>query len=326
MREFLKRVFFPDCAEKPRTSGRGDQAQSGKIVFGCAFVLIFFLLVVKIQGSQSSFISSIQFDIPHKQEWEIAPLGKNSQEAVNTILGQKFTYFAKGARCLAFLSEDDQYVIKFFKFRYYQPHWTVRYFPSIFPFDYFKKKKEHKVSLSTVLTGHKNAYEKDPAGTGVVFVHLNPKSCGLPHLLVEDKDGSAYTIDLNQTRFVLQRRGCELSDLLDQLLRNNEIDQATKALSQVIALYISQFRRGLYDLGRGLVRNNGFADGAPIHFDVGKLTIDERALDPAFQQQILKELVKNVENWLKKTHPEYCEVMIQALYEKIDATYESQSA
>src|SRR5690349_9141102 len=37
-------------------------------------------------------------------------------DEILSILGQKFKYFARGAQCYAFLSEDEKYILKLFRF------------------------------------------------------------------------------------------------------------------------------------------------------------------------------------------------------------------
>lgn len=251
-------------------------------------------------------IASIQFTLPNNPAWDIRPLTEAQQEKINDILLQRFTYLGKGARSFAFLSEDGQYVLKFFKYRYHTPHWAVRFLPSFFPFTSYKERKMKKVSLDTVLTGYKIAYDHDPEGTGLIHIHLNPRNTHpYPTITITDKQIIPHSINLDHTRFVLQRKVQEFTDVLDTLLKTGNVSLAKQRILQVFDLYLAHYQKGLYDLGLGILRNNGFIDDQPIHFDVGKMTLDSKICDPHCQYKRLMEMTKTIDRWLLKNHPRY---------------------
>jgi hypothetical protein len=267
---------------------------------------------------------TIQFDFPYHEEWEIDPLTKKDQEHLNTIiLSQKFTYLGKGARLVAFLSEDGLYVLKFFKYRYHKPHWAVRFLPSIFPFENYRKRKLTKVSLETVINGYKVAYDYDRQGTGLLYIHLNPSpssSHQLPDVTLLDKQGHQHIIHLDHTRFVIQLKVQELAEVLHKLLKNQEVALVAKRLCQVFDLYAKHYQKGLYDLGVGIIRNNGFIDDEPIHFDVGKMTFNKKICQPQFQKERMAILVHKVDLWLLKNYPLYRDEIMLALEKHVLGT------
>lgn len=286
----------------------------GIILSLLALSSIFFVL--KKDKNEESIQKIIQFDFPHHQEWETPSLTPIQEEQLNRILSQKFTFLGKGARILSFLSEDGLYVLKFFKYRYHYPHWAVRYLPSIFPFEGYRQRKMQKVSLSTVLNGYNVAYEHDPQNTGLVYIHLNLTSNQLPHVRLIDKKGDQTLVDLNQTRFVIQLKVHELMDLLNILLKENKIDLAKRRICQVFDLYHLHYQNGLYDLGVGILANNGFIDEKPIHFDVSKMTFDERIYDPELQKERMMIMKKKISIWLHKNYPSYHDEIMQAINNK----------
>ncbi len=266
-------------------------------------------------------VSSIQFEIPSREEWETKLLTSQEQVQLQNILQMKFTYLSKGARSYAFISENGEYVLKFFKFRYLTPHWTVRYLPAIPPFEYFRQKKINKVSLDTVLSGYSIAYNYDPDNTGLIYIHLNHTNDAYPSITVLDKEGRSHIVDLDHTRFIVQKRAQELSDILETHLREGNIIQAKQILLQTIDLYVSHYNKGIYDLGTGLIRNNGFIGKQPIHFDVGKMTLDERIQDPEFQYHVMVKMVKNADKWFISNYPQYRQEMWKALQNKLFEIY-----
>lgn len=299
------------------------------ILIGIA--LIFILSATAFVSKQKAYkatdgfsASSIQFDIPFNSKWETNPLSQNQQKELEQILQYKFSYLAKGARSYAFISDDGKYVLKFFKYRYHIPHWTVRYLPSIPPFNYLIKKKANKVSLDTVLSGYKNAYEHDPEGTGMLYIHLNPKEKKLPKITVIDKVKQPHIINLNHTRFVLQRKAKEFSEILDELLKENNITLAKRRINKVIDLYLSHYRKGLYDLGTGIIRNNGFIGDDPIHFDVGKLTFNEEIRNSELQQKAFALLLENANEWFVKNYPRHRQEIMQDIENKLNQVFEKE--
>ncbi len=262
----------------------------------------------------------IQFEFPYHAEWE-THLSKEQKDQINQILTQRFTYLGKGARAFSFLSQDGQYVLKFFKYRYHTPHWAVRILPAIFPFEPYRQRKMQKVSLDTVLNGYKIAFDHDPIGTGLLYVHLNPTIQQHPIAIVTDKQGKEHLVDLDNTRFVLQKKVRELTDLLNELMRNQDIGQAKYRINQVFDLYLFHYNHGLHDLGMGILRNNGFIEDEPIHFDVGKMTLDSRISDSRFHREKMIKMAKKVKQWFGKNYPEHQKEITHSLEEKLLQIY-----
>lgn len=273
----------------------------------CLFLAIFYFAERKVYKANDGFSpNAIQFTLDHNPSWEIPPLNDLEKSKLEAVLSQSYTYLGKGARSYAFLSEDKQNVLKFFKYRYHVPHWTVRWFPSIPPFEYFRQKKIHKVSLDTVLNGYQIAYEIDKEGSGLLYLHLNETTGLHPTLYLTDKQGKPYQIDLDATRFIVQKRVWEAEEIIDSLFREGEIFLAKKRLRALFSLYRSHYQKGVTDLGVGILHNNGFDEkGKPIHFDVGKMVKDEMIRDPEVQFARLNLLAERVIEWIKKRYPVY---------------------
>jgi len=58
-------------------------------------------------------------------------LSDQEHQELAQILNQKFSYIGKGAQCYAFVSDDQLYVLKFFKFKHLKPNLLVDLIPSI---------------------------------------------------------------------------------------------------------------------------------------------------------------------------------------------------
>ncbi len=259
----------------------------------------------------------IEFAFPFRPDWQIPKEKAEPQE----LLAQSFSYLGKGARSYAFLGEDGKTVLKFFKYRYHQPHWMVRYLPDFPPFNYLRQKKIGKVSLETVLNGYGIAYSQDPEGTALLHIHLNETAGVYPPVTVFDKQGKAHLIDLDRTRFVLQKKVQEAEDLIGELLVEGNVEEAKKRIGQIFDLYLSHYRQGLCDLGVGILRNNGFDGEKAVHFDVGKLTRDESVRQLAATEQRIVRMAKKIEFWLRINYPAHHDALVSDLQEKLFNLY-----
>src|ERR1700722_15254629 len=65
--------------------------------------------------------SNIKYDLPYNPKWELSDLDCDGQKELNTILSQDYYYLGKGCQSYVFSSQDDQYVIKFFKYQRFRP-------------------------------------------------------------------------------------------------------------------------------------------------------------------------------------------------------------
>lgn len=282
----------------------------------CVILLSLGILGFTVTKPKPFDLKTIQFDYPYNKDWEIDPLNQDQTNQINAILSQKFTYLGKGARLLCFLSEDGVYVLKFFKYRYHYPHFAT-YLPNVFPFKNYKQQKMKKVSLYTVLNGYKIAYEHEPNSTGLIYIHLNQTMNQLPSVLIVDKQGKPHLVDLDDTRFVIQLRVEELTEVMTQLLNDQNIPTAKERLCQIIDLYLSHYKKNLFDLGVGILCNNGFIDDLPIHFDVSKMTIDEKICQPSLQKKSLTTMAKKIDLWLLKNYPAYRDEIMLTINHKL---------
>src|ERR1700722_9111833 len=68
------------------------------------------------KGNDSFSIRFLYSSMPNRVEWDLPVLTSSQSQLLDEILSQKFTYFAKGTHCYAFVSEDQKYVIKFHRY------------------------------------------------------------------------------------------------------------------------------------------------------------------------------------------------------------------
>lgn len=246
-------------------------------------------------------------NIPYQSAWSTQPPSPDDLAHISQILNQKFYYIDKGAQSYAFSSQDQQYVLKFFKFKHLKPHWLVELLPPISPFNHIKEqnriRKQRK--LTGVFEGYETAYHYDKEGAQLIFLHLTPTDYLKLHTTLFDKIGRAHQIDLDQTIFLLQKKGEPLRDRLKQLLDQGQIDQAKNDLLLIFGMYMNEYQLGIYDRDHGVLQNTGFVGTQPFHLDVGKISKDDRIRHVDYYKRDLELVFWKIDFWIKMNYPQY---------------------
>jgi hypothetical protein len=245
----------------------------------------------------------IQSDLPYHPEWEVA---SPPEALLERIFDQKFTYLAKGGQSYAFVSEDQNYVIKFYRFPSH-----LRLFPRLnHPLGYsFSSKrikiKEHNLQkLQTAFQSFKTGYEKLQEETGLIYAHLNHTDHLERNVEIVDRLGRAYSLPLDKTCFLLQERGDLIYPTLNALLQKNEVDGAKAVITQLIQLIASCCQKGYIDTDPVLRKNYGIASGRAIHLDVGDFVYCEEVKDPSHTADHVIEMTASLKKRLQSEYPQ----------------------
>lgn len=254
-------------------------------------------------------LANITYKMPHHQEWEIKQPSAEDQKKIDSILDQKFHYIGKGAQSYAFVSDDGEYVLKFFKFKHLRPNWIVNSLPNIPPFSQYRDQlsiRKHR-KLYGVFTGYHLGYTEDRDKTALLYIHLNTGNELKRSVTVVDKIGFEHSINLDHVPFVLQEKGATFGHVMDNLLSKQDLATAQIRIRQMFDLYLHEFQKGLFDKDHGLMHNTGFVADRPFHLDVGKLTKDESMKSPQNYEPDLEFLAWKIETWIKNHYPQYYE-------------------
>lgn len=263
-------------------------------------------------------IGNIQYEMPYHPEWEIPALSEKDQLSLDNILKQKFHYVGKGAQSYVFASDDQLYVIKFFKFKHLRPAWFVDILPDISPFSAYKQKvaaRKHR-KLYGVFSGYKLAYDVDKDNSGLIFIQLNPSKKHQEITLI-DKIGLKRTVDLGEVVYIVQQKGVTLRTALGELLDKGDISTAKSRIGQIFDLYISEYSKGIYDHDHGVMQNAGFVGDRPIHLDVGKLNKDDRMRQPEIYRPDLLKVAAKMKVWLEANYPKQAPEIVKDIEFKL---------
>lgn len=253
-------------------------------------------------------LSNISYDMKQEPLNLISPKPTEQEsKKLTAILDQEFHYIGKGAQCYAFVSDDDKYVIKFFKFKHLRPNWLTNLIPSISVLKNYKKNVEErkKRKLYSTFIGYELAYKENKEGAGLIYIHLSPTSFLNQHVTVIDKIGISRKINLDDVVFLLQRKGEMLRAVIGDYLNQDNVEAAKKSFSEVLSMYVQEYKKGLYDKDHGVMHNTGFVDDHPFHLDVGKLIKNEEMVNLNVYQEDLKQIIWKMDDWTSKNYPQH---------------------
>lgn len=256
-------------------------------------------------------VSHMTYQLPFQAPWQVPELTPEAHQQLAQVLSQKFHYIGKGAQSYAFVSEDQQYVLKFFKFKHLKPNFLVKLIPSIPPFKAYKEQaiERKKRKLLSVFNGYDLAYHHNRQDSQLLYVHLLPTQNLHQQVTIIDKIGQEKVLNLDDVVFLIQRKGDTLDTRLTQLLDQGQVPEAGKAIASIVKMYVSEYQKGLYDRDHGVMFNTGFVGDQPFHLDVGKFSQDDNMRHVQVYKKDLEHVVWKIDQWVKTHFPQYTAIL-----------------
>ncbi|MBS0648057.1 MAG: hypothetical protein JSS10_02390 [Verrucomicrobia bacterium] len=222
------------------------------------------------------------------------------------ILEQTFTYLDKGAQNFVFESEDQNYVLKFYRFpsRLRQFSFVSHPFSFLVPSKTAEAKSysERRVQFSYNSYFLASRYLKQE--TGVIYVHLNPTPDLDPKVRLKDRAGHFYELPLANIGFVLQKKGQPFLPLLKSRIQHQQIHLAEQMIDSLIHLIVSRCSRGITDLDNMANDNYGWAEDHAVHLDIGRFVPHEEMKKISVYRQEVIRVTSPLARYLKKNSPE----------------------
>lgn len=299
--------------------------KSTRYFFWITFVAVFMFALIRFYYllTDDIRIANMIYEIPHQQEWEIPPLTSEEKLAMEPILTQKFYYISKGTQSYAFGSEDGQYVLKFFKFKHLKPNWIIDHLPPFSPFiDYRNKQSARKQKkLFGAFTGYLLAYQVDRDESGLLFIHLNKTTDLQRKVTLIDKLGFEHEADLDEMVFFIQKKVVTMRQRMNKQMKQGDISSVKQDIRKVFDLYISEYKKGIYDRDHGVMHNMGFFGDQPIHLDVGMLTRKEAMKQPGEMRKDLALVARKLKIWFNTNYPDAASEILQDMELKINELF-----
>lgn len=245
------------------------------------------------------------------------PSGKESPKEVQEILKQPFHLIGAGSECFAFASQDDHYVIKLFKLDTFRPVYLHRGLlredysdyagtvasPSLL-FKRLRGIREYRIQRSF----HSNqiARHELPDQTALLYLHLNPSTEFTNPLILYDRCGIKHTLDLNEVRFVVQKKAKPLLTHFEELIKEGKIEEGKQSISSLLSLLKSRCLKGIADRDI-LCRNFGYVGLQAIEIDTGSFSKNPHMKERWLYTQEIYYATLELKTWLKAHSEELAE-------------------
>lgn len=290
------------------------------------FTLSLFLFVgvrIYYRATDDFRLGNISYDMPFHDEWTIPALPEDDQRKLDTILKQEFTYIGKGAQSYAFASDDDRYVIKFFKFKHLRPSWFIDNLPNFWPFKEFRELQQYKKhrKLVSVFNGYHLSYDVHKDESALLYIHLNKTDNLQRKVSVIDKIGLRRQVDLDEAIFVVQEKVKTSRTVIFNELEQGNPKKASEYIRSLFDLYLSEYAKGIYDHDHGVLHNTGFVGEKPIHLDVGKMYRDEHIHKKENSLNDLGIVANKISQKIKERYPAYYTAIAQEIENYISTTF-----
>jgi hypothetical protein len=266
-------------------------------------------------------VEKISSTLAYNEEWETTPLSATQREhLLNEVLCQTFYCLGSGRQGYTFASQDNKYVLKFFKMHKILPKNWLR----DFPFSLFEKYRLENVEkrqdlFENIFRNFKAAFEQMPKETGLVYLHLNKTRDLKTKIKLVDHEGKKWFVDLDGKEFVVQLKAQRVSDYLLDLKENEEeLRFAVRSLLQSIAALCMN---GYCDRSIDLCNNFGFAENQAILFDFTHFYADESLKQPRYLQAEVLSAVEKISQWAERFNPDLVDLLQEEAHSLLNTLF-----
>ena len=225
----------------------------------------------------------------------------------SAVLDQPYHYLAKGGQAYVFLSEDGNHVLKLFRSSRLS---TLQMLHHILPLKTFKQGiQKQKALLRETLYSYHLAEQSLKEETGLIGVHLQSTNSPYPPLILIDKLQIRHKIDPNKYPFAIQKKATLVKETIQELLANNDLEGAKRAVRNLFLLLQTRVEKGIEDKDPNLGKNFGFCSMSPVQIDAGRF---ERSAPVSLEK--IAHSKEDFNHWINQHAPE--------LSEELDTAYE----
>ncbi|HEY2811290.1 MAG TPA: hypothetical protein VGJ00_07890 [Rhabdochlamydiaceae bacterium] len=267
----------------------------------CALWLGHFCLV----QTRGFALYKIRSRLSYNPAWEVSSLSRDTQEELKQILSQPFRFLNKGAQAYVFLSEDERYVIKFFKIHSLtHPTWLDWVYPPLHlqPFK-LRKILEKRQALNKSFASYKIAYEELKEETGIVFLHLNKTHFLHQTLTLLDNLNIAHRLDLDDMEFLVQKKAELFYPFLERKLREKGMEKGKAIISQLVHYLQMRSEKEIFDKDPDLETNFGILDDKVVQIDIGRFQKDPTRKNLQVYHPEIMRITDVFNQWLKQNYP-----------------------
>lgn len=265
-----------------------------------AMVTLICILSIRPAGFTVGKITSFHSSNP---KWDVGSLTTIEKNLTDEILHQPFTYLASGNHCYVFVSDDDQYVIKFFKQKHMRTNIWENYLPlpnKLNTHRMAKLKKRIKLRNKTY-GSYRLAYNHLKKETGLIFLHLNKSKYLNSIITLIDQKGHKHKLYIDNFEFLIQKKAEVGFDRLSVLIESYQIESAFNLIESLYNIIITRSQKGFSDADMQIYKNFGFVEKRAIEIDIDKLKVDPDAKENCKNDLIY--ISNQLDDWMSTYYP-----------------------
>ncbi len=277
---------------------------------------VFILLLAKVdrlclKAAHGFCLHVIDVPIAPNASWQ------TSEPFPAKIFEQPFIYLDKGAQNFVFESQDQNYVLKFYRFpsRLRRFSWVSHPFGFLVPSKTLKAETHSQSRVQFAYNSYFLAHHYLKQETGVEYIHLNPSSDLGQKIHLRDRTGRVYQLPADNIGFVVQKKGKPFLPLLSSAIENDQTDTAQQMIKSLLQLIVSRCSKGITDLDNMDNDNYGWAENQAIHLDIGRFVQNEEMKKPSICHQEVIRVTSPLADYLKKNSPELFQYYEQKIAE-----------
>ncbi len=225
---------------------------------------------------------------------------------LDSVFNQEYHYLAKGHQSYAFISQDQNYVLKFYRFPSH-----LRLFPWLnHPLSSRLSSRRQQImeynleKLDMTFNSYKIAFEELQRETGTLWIHLTPKGNWNQTVTLIDKTGNRYTLPIDPLCFIVQKKAELIFPALEKMVNNHDLKGAQMMIDSIIDLIATQCRKGIKNSDPILEKNYGWDGTRALSIDIGRFVSDMRQSNHFIYSQEILDTTHSLASWLENNEPQ----------------------
>jgi len=191
------------------------------------------------------------------------PEFSNNKKLEKILLGS-FSYLGRGTQFYAFVSQDNDYVIKILR----SDRIKVPLYKKFSALNASSLNSKNKKRKEKFLAACGSAYNYFRSQTGLLYLHLK-STANLPKVDLVDNFGFHRKVDLNDFCFLVQKKAILIKDSFRITKKQNNFEGAKKKIDSFFKLLVNRSKNGVSNSDPNLFYNFGFIEDQAIEIDFG---------------------------------------------------------
>jgi len=278
---------------------------SGAIALGIFLcVLTYVSCIMRTKGFSYKKIHSLY---GYDSRWDFGLPNPEQAALLDRVSAQNFSPLGSGKECYAFVSEDGEIVVKFFK----QKHMRTRYILNFLPLS-----KRIRMIRNETLNRHRHrrlhlyqsyqlAHERLQDHSGVLYLHLTKTNYLKKPITLLSSQGKKLVLKLDDMEFLIQKRAHRIFDVLSE-----SPEKGKQTIDAILDYLTLRNERGIGDADINCERNLGILDGKVMQIDIGELY---PAVPKSPSRKELTIATLDLKDYLERNHSELVSYLEQSI-------------